>query len=131
MGAISIKTNSKNEWIDITAEVKDQVAASKVHDGIALVYVPHTTAAVTINEHADPDVAIDVNRKLSELVPEADNYLHTEGNSDGHVKASLIGASQVIPISNGRLMLGTWQGIFFCEFEGPRQRQLFVKIIKE
>lgn len=130
MNTFTIKTNSKTQWIDITDQVQEQVAASDIKDGIAYVYVPHTTAGVTINEHADPAVARDINNTLNELVPENGRYAHAEGNSPGHIKASLMGSSQAVFVEEGRLQLGTWQGIFFCEFDGPRQRQVQVKVIK-
>ena len=115
--------------IDITARVQTAVSESKVKDGLCLVFVPHTTAAVTINENADPDVKADILKKLAELVPENDNYAHSEGNSDAHVKSSLVGCSETIAIQNGKLVLGTWQGIIFCEFDGPRNRKALVKTI--
>lgn len=129
MYKFSVNTSAKTQWIDITGQVQKQLSVSGISEGIALVYVPHTTAAVTINEHADPAVARDVNQRLSELVPENGAYLHTEGNSDGHIKASMLGSSVNIPVSDARLQLGTWQGIFFCEFDGPRSRKVFVKVI--
>ncbi len=129
MGTIKVSTDSRVQWIDITAEVQQEVEKSRVEEGLAHVFVPHTTAGVTINENADPSVVTDVNSKLSELIPEADKYLHSEGNSDGHVKSSLVGASETVPVSNGRLDLGTWQGIYFCEFDGPRQRSVKIKVI--
>jgi len=129
MGTIKVSTDSRVQWIDITAEVQQEVEKSRVEEGLAHVFVPHTTAAVTINENADPSVVTDVNSKLSELIPEVDKYLHSEGNSDGHVKSSLVGASEIVPVSNGRLDLGTWQGIYFCEFDGPRERSVKIKVI--
>lgn len=105
------------------------MASSGVSDGLAVVYVPHTTAGVTINEHADPAVVQDIDSKLSELVPESSTYAHTEGNSPGHIKATLVGSSQTILVEDGQLKLGTWQGIFFCEFDGPRSRQVHIKVL--
>lgn len=113
----------------MTAQVEELVAAAKVQSGICYLYVPHTTAGVAVNEHDDPDVMADVQNVLNRLVPHAGDYKHYEGNSDSHVKATLVGASETVPIEDGRLALGRWQGIFFCEFDGPRERDLQVKII--
>lgn len=121
----SIKTNKRNEFLDITSQVEETV--KDVKEGTAIVYIPHTTAAVTINENADPDVKSDILKKLSHLIPESDNYQHAEGNSDAHVKASLVGTSETVIIKNGKLVLGTWQGIFFCEFDGPRTRKFIIQ----
>ena len=121
---LSIKTHKRNTFIDITSQIEDLV--KDVTEGIVTIYVPHTTAAVTINEHADPDVQLDILRKLSNLIPKEDNYDHGEGNSDAHVKTSLIGASEHVIVKDGKLVLGTWQGIFFCEFDGPRTRKIMV-----
>ena len=121
----SIKTNKRNEFLDITSQVEE--AVKDVKEGTAIVYIPHTTAAVTINENADPDVKSDILKKLSQLIPESDNYQHAEGNSDAHVKASLVGTSETVIIKNGKLVLGTWQGIFFCEFDGPRTRKFIIQ----
>ncbi|TET53019.1 MAG: YjbQ family protein [Actinobacteria bacterium] len=126
---IEVSTKSKTDWIDITKAVQEQVESSGIKEGIAVVYVPHTTAGITINEHADPAVVADINDKLADLIPADRSYSHTEGNSDGHIKASLIGTSQTIFISNKELELGTWQGIFFCEFDGPRNRKVYVKVL--
>ena len=121
----SIKTNKRNEFLDITSQVEETV--KDVKEGNAIIYIPHTTAAVTINENADPDVKSDILKKLSQLIPEEDNYQHAEGNSDSHVKASLVGTSETVIIKNGKLVLGTWQGIFFCEFDGPRTRKFIIQ----
>jgi secondary thiamine-phosphate synthase enzyme len=115
--------------IDITSSVQKEVSNTGIQDGICAVYVPHTTAAITINEGADPDVCEDIMAKLSELVPAHRAYRHTEGNADSHIKASLMGNSLSVLIENGRLVLGTWQKIFFCEFDGPRSRKVYVKVI--
>jgi secondary thiamine-phosphate synthase enzyme len=128
MQTLRIRSSQRVELIDVTHEVTEVVRGSGVAEGFCLVYVPHTTAAVTINENADPSVVRDVIRKLSELVPQDDAYSHSEGNSDAHVKSTLVGCSTVIPVQGGRLVLGTWQAIYFCEFDGPRQRQLVVLI---
>ena len=128
---ISLQTKRPVDFYEITKEVQEIITASSVKDGICHVFVPHTTAAVTINERADPDVARDMITSLDTLIPGNYNYHHAEGNSPGHIKASLIGSSQTVFIENGRLLLGTWQGIFFCEFDGPRTRKVFIKIIPE
>jgi len=112
--------------VDITRTIEEDVRSSGLKEGLCVVYVPHTTAAVTINEDADPSVKEDVLRQLKVLVPRDGNYSHGEGNSDAHIKSSLLGVSQIIPIHEGRLVLGTWQGIFFCEFDGPRNRRFYV-----
>jgi secondary thiamine-phosphate synthase enzyme len=126
---ISVKTAKRNEMINITFSVQQQLENAGLADGICTVFVPHTTAGVTINEGADPDVCIDIVRKLNELAPPDDGYRHREGNSDSHVKASLVGSSVSVIIEKGRLVLGTWQKIFFCEFDGPRSRKVYIKFI--
>jgi secondary thiamine-phosphate synthase enzyme len=128
MQTLRIRSSQRVELIDVTHEVTEVVRGSGIAEGFCLVYVPHTTAAVTINENADPSVVRDVIRKLSELVPKDDAYAHSEGNSDAHVKSTLVGCSTVIPVQGGRLVLGTWQAVYFCEFDGPRQRQLVVLV---
>ena len=128
---IEVKTTSLVEMIDITQRVRAAVRDAKVGAGLCLVYVPHTTAAITINEHADPDVARDVGRTLSLLVPHRGDYAHVEGNSDAHIKAALMGNSRVVPIDGGAPLLGTWEGVFLCEFDGPRTRQVCVTVINE
>ena len=124
---ISVRTNKRIEMVDITFSVQQQIENAGLVDGICTVFVPHTTAGVTINEGADPDVCIDIVRKLNELAPPDDGYRHREGNSDSHIKASLVGSSVSVIIEKGRLVLGTWQKIFFCEFDGPRSRKVYVK----
>lgn len=124
-----LETKSRDEFIDITARVDKVVSESKIDSGLCLIYVSHTTAAVTVNENADPSVPKDITRKLGEIIPHSDGYDHLEGNSAAHIKSTLVGCSAVIPIESGRLYLGTWQAIFFCEFDGPRRRQFGVKII--
>jgi secondary thiamine-phosphate synthase enzyme len=128
---LSVKTNAKTELIDITSKVQSIVKQSAITDGICMLYVPHTTAAVTINESADPNVKDDIIMILNQVVPWEANYRHLEGNSPAHVKATLVGPSELIGIENGNLVLGTWQGIFFCEFDGPRNRKLHIRLIKE
>jgi secondary thiamine-phosphate synthase enzyme len=124
-----VQTPTREAFIDITQPVEDEVRKSKVQAGICVVYVPHTTAAVTINENADPTVKRDLLMTLRKAVPDSLPYAHSEGNSPAHAKSSLVGASVMIFIEEARLVLGTWQGIFFCEFDGPRRRQVYVKII--
>ncbi|MFH2013230.1 MAG: secondary thiamine-phosphate synthase enzyme YjbQ [Pseudomonadota bacterium] len=128
MQTFTLKTSQRTEMLDITNQVQKAVIDSKVRDGICCVFVPHTTAAVTINENADPNVSRDILMKLGKVIPVDDNYRHTEGNSDAHIKTSLLGSSETIILENGKLVLGTWQSIFFCEFDGPRNRKFFVKI---
>jgi secondary thiamine-phosphate synthase enzyme len=128
MKTITVKTKSRDDFIDISSEVKSAVAASGVSDGICIVFTPHTTAAVTINENADPDVLRDLKTGLNGLAFEKMNFLHGEGNSPAHLKSSLIGCSETIIIENGMLCLGMWQGIYLCEFDGPRVRQVRIHI---
>ena len=125
---ISVKTSSRVDMVDITSLVQKEASKSGITDGICVVYIPHTTAGVTINEGADPAVCQDIITKLNELVPPNAGYRHMEGNSDSHIKASIIGSSVTILIENGRLVLGTWQKVFFCEFDGPRSRKVYVKV---
>jgi secondary thiamine-phosphate synthase enzyme len=129
MNTIEIRTKSRQEFVDLTAEVGRLVAASGVKDGICVVAVPHTTAGVTVNENADPDVRADIDIALRRIVPDALPYAHGEGNSPAHVKASLVGSSTTLVVEGGKLRLGTWQGIFFCEFDGPRTRQAWVQVL--
>ncbi len=126
----TIKTNREDEFIDITHLVGQAVEKSGVSDGVAVVFVPHTTAGVTINENADPDVVHDILLGLRKAFPIHPQYLHMEGNSHAHIKASVMGSSCTVLIENGKLKLGTWQGIYFCEFDGPRTRKFEVKVIK-
>ncbi len=128
---LSISTERRSEFVDITDEVQRMITSSGVKDGICHVYTTHTTAGIVINEHADTDVVRDINKMLDKLVPWIDGYDHAEGNSAAHIKASLTGTSQTIFIEKGKLKLGTWQGIFFAEFDGPRKREVLVKIIKD
>ncbi len=124
--AHTLRTKAREELIDITRTVEEDVSFSGIKEGLCVVYVPHTTAAVTVNEHADPDVRQDILKQLKVLVPKHCDYSHLEGNSDAHIKSSLLGASQTIPVHEGCLVLGTWQGVFFCEFDGPRDRRFYV-----
>ncbi len=125
----SVRTRTRTEFLDITAQVVKIVQESKAPSGLAVVFVPHTTAAVTINENADPSVQHDLLADLNRLIPFAGPYQHSEGNSAAHIKSSLVGPSETLLIDNGRLALGTWQGVYFCEFDGPRTRKVWVKII--
>ena len=127
--SISVKTRSRIDMVDITASVQKELSKASVDDGFCVVYVPHTTAGVTINEGADPAVCHDITTKLNEMVPPDAGYRHMEGNSDSHIKASIMGSSVTVMIENNRLVLGTWQKIFFCEFDGPRNRKAYVKTI--
>ena len=126
---ITIKTNAQTEILDITAQVQNAVDESGITEGLCCVFVPHTTAGVTINENADPSVKQDIVMELNKVIPFDDNYSHLEGNSAAHIKASIIGSSVNVPLKNNYLLLGTWQGICFCEFDGPRTRKYYVKII--
>jgi len=128
-GEIKVKTGARVEMMDITRLVQREVSQSGITDGICVVYVPHTTAGITINEGADPDVCTDIITQLNKLVPPNAGYRHMEGNSDSHIKASIMGSSVSVIIDHGNLVLGTWQKIYFCEFDGPRSRKVFVKII--
>jgi secondary thiamine-phosphate synthase enzyme len=125
---LSVKTSSQTEMVDVTGQVQKELSASGVEEGRLTLYVPHTTAGVTINEGADPAVKADILMVLNQVVPWKANYKHMEGNSPAHVKASLVGSSETVIISGGRLVLGTWQKIFFCEFDGPRNRKLHLQI---
>jgi secondary thiamine-phosphate synthase enzyme len=125
-----VKTTTQTEFIDITHSVREAVQKTGVGDGICIIFIPHTTAAVTINENADPSVIQDIVMELNKIIPFKDQYRHLEGNSPAHIKASLVGCSEFIFIESGKLVLGTWQGIFFCEFDGPRNRKVHVKVMK-
>jgi secondary thiamine-phosphate synthase enzyme len=127
---LDITTNAHTEMKDITRLIQKAVTDSGVKDGICTVFVPHTTAAVTINENADPDVVRDFTKEINKIVPWEDGYHHAEGNSAAHLKSSMIGFSEQLIIDKGRLVLGTWQGIYFCEFDGPRRRKLYLKILE-
>lgn len=128
MREIRISTTSRTELLDVTSEVQKAVAESGVRDGVCHVYVPHTTAGITINENADPSVRQDILMELNKLVPFQDNYRHLEGNAAAHIKASIVGSSETILVDAGKLLLGTWQGIFFCEFDGPRSRRVITRV---
>jgi len=126
MQSFSVRTSKRTEFIDITSEVQGAVSAIGVEEGVCIVFVPHTTAGVTVNENADPSVTRDILKELNKIVPFEDGYTHGEGNSAAHIKSSLVGCSSTILVRGGRLALGTWQGIYFCEFDGPRSRQVWV-----
>lgn len=126
---IQVKTKARNELIDITQQVEKVVEEAGIAEGICMVVIPHTTAGITVNENADPSVKADIIAKLGELVPAGDRYHHQEGNADAHIKAVLVGTSEVILVRGGQLALGTWQGVFFCEFDGPRTRQVWVRVL--
>ena len=127
---LTVNSKARTELIDITAQVENLVNSAGIGDGLCMLYVPHTTAAVTINESADPSVKDDILMVLNKMVPWEAGYRHLEGNSPAHVKATIVGSSELIAVVNNRLVLGTWQGIFFCEFDGPRNRKLHVRLVK-
>jgi len=128
---LSVKTRERTELIDITSDINKLIQKSGVAQGLCMIYVPHTTAAVTINESADPSVKSDILKVLNQIIPWEANYRHLEGNSPAHIKSTLVGSSELVAIDNQRLILGTWQGIFFCEFDGPRTRKVDVRIMAE
>jgi secondary thiamine-phosphate synthase enzyme len=127
MNEISVQTNSRTEFIDITDAVQRFAQEKNLRDGVITVFVPHTTAGVTINENADPDVTDDLETVLDDIVPWINGYRHMEGNTAAHVKASMMGSSAQVIVENGRLCLGTWQAVYFCEFDGPRSRRVWLK----
>jgi secondary thiamine-phosphate synthase enzyme len=127
----SVKTRETTELVDITSDINRLVQKSGVDQGLCMLYVPHTTAAITINESADPSVKSDMLMILNQIIPWEANYRHLEGNSAAHIKATLVGSSELVAIENRQLVLGTWQGVFFCEFDGPRSRKLQVRIMEE
>lgn len=127
---LEVKTNKRNELLDITNDVSNLVSKEKIETGLVNIFVPHTTAAITINENTDDDVKDDFIKGLNKAIPNLDSFRHYEGNSDAHIKSSIVGVSQTIIIESNKLVLGTWQGIYFCEFDGPRNRKVYVKIMK-
>jgi secondary thiamine-phosphate synthase enzyme len=131
LSSFSVRTSRQNEWLNITAEVQKAVASSGVTEGVCVVFVPHTTAAITVNENADPDVPHDVGLALDRISPDRQEFRHGEGNSAAHTKASLVGPSLTLIVSGGKLLLGTWQGIWFNEYDGPRTRKVFTQILGE
>jgi len=129
MEVLRVKTGRRTQLVDVTQQVERAVARAGVVSGVCYLYVPHTTAGVMINEHFDPDVATDLEGVFERLVPRSGPYRHSEGNTDSHAKAVLTGTSQVILVEQGKLMLGQWQGVFFCEFDGPRERRMWVRVM--
>jgi secondary thiamine-phosphate synthase enzyme len=127
---INIKSNNRNEFVDVTALLCNELSEMDLKDGIVCIFVPHTSAAITINEGADPSVRHDIISTLSRLIPKDSGYHHMEGNSDAHLKSSIVGASICVPVEEGKLVLGTWQAIYFCEFDGPRHRRVGIKALK-
>lgn len=130
MRTIDISTSSRSQLVDITARVQKAVSESDITDGLCHLWVPHTTAGITVNENADPSVARDILMELDKRIPWEDGYAHSEGNSAAHVKSTLVGCEKTLIIEDGRLALGTWQGIYFCEFDGPRKRQVWLKLVQ-
>jgi secondary thiamine-phosphate synthase enzyme len=130
METLSVSTSERVDLVDITSQVAQEVAKRSVGTGTVTIYVPHTTCGVTINESADPDVVRDIKMHLTKLVPKDGGFRHSEGNSDSHIKTSMIGSSENIFIESGKLVLGTWQGIFLCDFDGPRTRKVYIKIVE-
>ncbi len=128
---IDVRTRSRVDFQDITPRVKEVLASSGIQSGVCYVFVPHTTAGITVNEHADPSVAEDISAQLEDMVPQHNRYRHMEGNAPAHIKASLVGNSEMLFLEDGKLVLGTWQGIFFCEFDGPRNRTVLIKILAD
>jgi len=128
---IEVSTKAREELVDITGKIHDVIKKSDIESGTAIMYVPHTTSAITINENYDPSVQRDITSTLCRLIPHATHYAHTEGNADAHIKAAIVGSSLTIFFENKKIAFGTWQGIFFCEFDGPRTRNVFVKITKD
>ncbi len=128
MKTISINSKKREEFIDITQDLQGLIKQEKIKTGVCVVFCPHTTAGLTINENADPSVKKDIIAHLKQLVPESKPYAHLEGNSDSHIKSSLLGSSLNIIIEEGRLALGTWQGVYFCEFDGPRKREVYIQL---
>lgn len=129
MRSFELRTGARAQMVDITSQVQRALEESGLRDGACVAYVPHTTAGITINENADPSVVKDILAGLESMVPRDAGYRHREGNADSHIKATLTGFSQIIPVRDGRLVLGTWQGIFFCEFDGPRTRTVMVSVL--
>jgi len=127
----TVKSKTRTELIDITSKIQDMVMSAGMSQGLCMLYVPHTTAAITINESADPSVKDDILMIINRIVPWEAGYRHLEGNSPAHIKSTIVGSSELVAIDNNRLVLGTWQGIFFCEFDGPRTRKVHVRLIKE
>lgn len=128
---LRVQTKAKTELVDITQGVQRLVAESGIRSGVCYVYVPHTTSGITINENTDPNVGRDILKELNKVIPFDDQYSHGEGNSAAHIKSTLVGVSKAVMVEEGRLALGTWQALFYCEFDGPRDRRVFVKVMKD
>lgn len=128
---LSVNTTKKNELKDITGLIIEVIKKNNIVSGTVTIFIPHTTAAVTINENADPDVCLDIINGMNKLIPDNAGFRHNEGNSDAHIKSSLFGPSLTLIIHNGQLLLGTWQGVYFCEFDGPRNRKVYLKIVRD
>ena len=128
---LTVRTGSRTEFLDLTGQIQEAVRESGVQEGLCHLFVPHTTAAVTINENADPSVRVDILMVLNKIISDRESYRHLEGNSPAHIKASLIGPQLTLLVSGGRLVLGTWQGVYFCEFDGPRSRRLHLKVVAD
>ena len=128
---LQVRSSGRTDFIDITHSIQEAVRKTGIKEGTCFIFIPHTTAAVTINENADPSVIQDMIMELNKIVPFEDRYHHLEGNSPAHIKGSLVGCSQTVFVESGKLVLGTWQGIFFCEFDGPRSRKVYVKVTRE
>lgn len=128
---LNLSTKNRNQMIDITQQINAELSKKGINNGFCIIYTPHTTSAITINENADPDVCADMLKGLTNISPDDSSYKHLEGNSDAHIKSSLVGTSETVIIDNSRLKLGTWQGIYFCEFDGPRNRHVWIKIIED
>jgi secondary thiamine-phosphate synthase enzyme len=126
---LTVKTKAKTEFVEITGDIEEFVRSVGIDDGICMLFVPHTTAGITINESADPSVKSDILMVLNKMVPWKEAYRHLEGNSPAHIKSTIVGASETIAVENGRLRLGTWQGVFFCEFDGPRTRKVHIRMM--
>lgn len=127
---LEFSTTKRNDFIDITGEISGALSRARIESGLCYIHIPHSTAGITINENADPTVQTDIESKLNKMIPKSENYTHPEGNSDSHIKSSLIGTALTLIVEKGSLVLGTWQGIYFCEFDGPRDRMIYIKTIE-
>jgi len=127
---LELSTTKRNDFIDITGEISGAISRARIESGLCYIHIPHSTAGITINENADPTVQADIESKLNRMIPKGEGYTHPEGNSDSHIKSSLIGTALTLIVEKGSLVLGTWQGVYFCEFDGPRDRMIYIKTIK-
>jgi len=127
---LELTTTKRNDFIDITGEISGALSRARIESGLCYIHIPHSTAGITINENADPTVQADIESKLNKMIPKSEKYTHPEGNSDSHIKSSLIGTALTLIVEKGSLVLGTWQGIYFCEFDGPRDRMIYIKTIE-